>query len=51
MEWLIIGLFAVFGYVQTDRVADAKADAEKWQTVAQSNYEDWQTVSMVFWLL
>ena len=44
MEWLIIGLLTVFGYVQTDRLADAKAEAEKWQTVAKSNYEDWQRV-------
>ena len=40
MEWLIIGLFAVFGYVQTDRLADSKAEAEKWQSVAQSNYNE-----------
>ena len=38
MEWLIVGLFAVFGYIQTDRLHDAKADADKWQEVATNNY-------------
>lgn len=42
MEYLIFAALVAFGWFQTERLEDAKDDADRWQSVAQSNYEEWQ---------
>ena len=44
MEWVLVAILAIFGYVQTDRLNDSQNDADRWQEVAQSNYNEWQEV-------
>lgn len=47
MEWIAIGLLAVFGWFQTERLNDAQAEADKWQQQTKENYEDYQELKKV----
>lgn len=47
MSWiigLIIALSLSGNVVQHNKIQDLKAESEKWQDVAQSNYQEWQRV-------